>query len=82
MKVILLSVAMMATALLVSCGDKEGDKKGADVCECMKQKHSEMSDECKDLAKEWEEKVKSAESDEERDKVYEEMEQLTKDCEK
>lgn len=75
MKKMLLMVAVVATVGLTSCG-------GADVCECMNEKPDEQSEACKELAKEWEEKMEKAESDEDKAKVLEEMTDLTKDCKK
>ena len=50
MKKLLLSVAVIATMGLASCGGEEaGESK---LCACMKEKPSEMSDDCKKLQKE------------------------------
>ena len=52
MKKLLLSVAVVATMGLASCGGEEEAAGESKVCACMKEKPSEMSDDCKKLKEE------------------------------
>ena len=73
MKKLLLSVAVIATMGLASCG-------GADPCECAKEKSGEESAACKELYAEWDKKYTDAKTPEDKQKVLEDGEALTKDC--
>jgi hypothetical protein len=79
MKKLLLSVAVVATMGLASCGDDEAASKNA-MCECINAK-GDPSDDCKALEKEWTAKYEKA-SDEDKKKLDGEMKACKKEGDK
>jgi len=76
----LLSVAVVATMGLASCGGEEEAAGESKLCACMKEKPGEESAACKELSAEWAKKATDAKTPEDKQKVMDAAAAATKDC--